>query len=43
LRDNATAYGWENPDWALAGGSGQYEPWHWEYFPGEQAGQDSEY
>ncbi|PFG41513.1 D-alanyl-D-alanine carboxypeptidase-like protein [Isoptericola jiangsuensis] len=23
-------YGWDNPDWARAGGS-KYEPWHWEF------------
>jgi hypothetical protein len=42
LRDNAAAYGWENPDWALPGGSGPHEAWHWEYFPGEKAGQGGE-
>jgi hypothetical protein len=36
LRANAPAYGWENPTWARSGGSGPYEPWHWEYMPGEQ-------
>jgi hypothetical protein len=36
LRANAPAYGWENPTWARPGGSGPYEPWHWEYMPGEQ-------
>ena len=35
LRANAAAYGWENPDWALPGGSGPHEPWHWEYVAGE--------
>jgi len=35
LRENAAAYGWANPDWAQAGGSGPYEPWHWEYVAGE--------
>ena len=39
LRDNAPAYGWDNPDWARNGGSGPYEPWHWEYVAGETAGQ----
>jgi LAS superfamily LD-carboxypeptidase LdcB len=34
LRDNAPAYGFDNPGWALRGGSGPYEPWHWEYVPG---------
>lgn len=37
MRANAAAYGWDNPDWALAGGSGPFEPWHWEYFPGVNA------
>ncbi|MFN8077169.1 MAG: M15 family metallopeptidase [Kineosporiaceae bacterium] len=35
LRANAGAYGWANPDWALPGGSGPYEPWHWEFVAGE--------
>lgn len=35
LRANATRYGWDNPDWAQSGGSGAYEPWHWEYFAGQ--------
>jgi hypothetical protein len=35
LRTNAPRYGWHNPDWALPGGSGAYEPWHWEYFRGQ--------
>ncbi|QUB98649.1 M15 family metallopeptidase [Cellulosimicrobium cellulans] len=30
MRANAPAYGWENPEWARAGGS-KNEPWHWEY------------
>jgi zinc D-Ala-D-Ala carboxypeptidase len=34
LWDNAPAYGWENPPWAQRGGSGKYEPWHWEYRAG---------
>jgi hypothetical protein len=33
LRENASDYGWQNPDWALPGGGGQYEPWHWEFVP----------
>ncbi len=37
LRENAPAYGWDNPAWARSGGSGIYEPWHWEYFPGVEA------
>jgi hypothetical protein len=36
MRANAPAYGWENPTWARSGGAGPYEPWHWEYMPGEQ-------
>jgi zinc D-Ala-D-Ala carboxypeptidase len=35
LRANAGAYGWDNPDWALPGGSGPHEPWHWEFVAGE--------
>lgn len=31
LRKNAPKYGWDNPAWARRGGSGPYEPWHWEY------------
>jgi LAS superfamily LD-carboxypeptidase LdcB len=31
LAGNAQAYGFSNPDWALAGGSGPLEPWHWEF------------
>lgn len=31
LKATAPKYGWENPDWARSGGSGPYEPWHWEY------------
>lgn len=34
LWDNGPAYGWENPPWAQRGGSGKYEPWHFEYRPG---------
>lgn len=33
MRANASDYGWENPDWARAGG-GQFEPWHWEFASG---------
>lgn len=33
---NATAYGWQNPGWAKRGGSGAYEPWHFEFVPGVQ-------
>ncbi|WP_285623683.1 M15 family metallopeptidase [Kineosporia sp. NBRC 101677] len=35
LADNASSYGWENPDWAKSGGGGPYEPWHWEYAAGQ--------
>lgn len=35
LRNNAPAYGWDNPGWARSGGGGPYEPWHWEYLPGQ--------
>lgn len=34
LGANGPAYGWDNPHWARRGGSGPYEPWHWEYVPG---------
>ncbi|WP_402466584.1 M15 family metallopeptidase [Isoptericola aurantiacus] len=34
LWDNGPAYGWENPPWAQRGGSGKYEPWHFEYRAG---------
>src|SRR5699024_12395447 len=33
LKANAPVYGFDNPAWARRGGSGPYEPWHWEYFP----------
>ena len=33
LKANGPTYGWDNPAWARSGGSGKYEPWHWEYFP----------
>ena len=36
LTDNGRVYGWVNPPWAQRGGSGAYEPWHWEYLPGTQ-------
>ena len=41
LNDNAAAFGWQNPSWARAGGSGPYERWHWEYLKGVMA--DGEY
>lgn len=34
LSENGPTFGWDNPDWARRGGSGAYEPWHWEYVPG---------
>lgn len=34
LSANGPTFGWTNPDWAQRGGSGPYEPWHWEYLPG---------
>jgi zinc D-Ala-D-Ala carboxypeptidase len=40
MRGNAPLYGWDNPTWARPGGSGPYEPWHWEYLLGEK-GQSS--
>lgn len=30
MRANAPAFGFDNPEWARAGGS-KNEPWHWEY------------
>ncbi len=41
IQENGAVYGWENPAWALASGSGPFEPWHWEYTRGVQ--QDGEY
>ena len=41
IKENGAVYGWENPDWALSGGSGPHEPWHWEYTRGVVA--DGEY
>jgi D-alanyl-D-alanine carboxypeptidase len=37
MRENAPRFGWDNPDWARSGGSGPYEPWHWEYVAGQPA------
>jgi len=34
LHANGPVYGWANPDWALSGGYGPHEPWHWEYTAG---------
>ena len=30
MRANAPAFGFDNPEWARAGGS-KNEPWHWEF------------
>jgi len=38
LRANSARYGWCNPDWAQAGGSGPHEAWHFEYFAGGAGG-----
>lgn len=35
LVENAPTYGWDNPAWARQGGSGPYEPWHFEYVAGQ--------
>ena len=37
LRENGPVYGWDNPQWARRGGSGPYEPWHWEFALGTTA------
>ncbi|MBV9291995.1 MAG: M15 family metallopeptidase, partial [Frankiales bacterium] len=31
LLDHAAAYGWFHPAWAMPGGGGPHEPWHWEF------------
>lgn len=31
LLDHAAAYDWFHPAWAMPGGPGPHEPWHWEY------------
>ncbi|MFC0715828.1 D-alanyl-D-alanine carboxypeptidase family protein [Cellulomonas biazotea] len=41
ITENGPAFGWENPAWAKRGGSGPYEPWHWEYSKGVK--EDGEY
>jgi hypothetical protein len=41
LTQSAPIYGFDNPSWAQAGGSGPHEPWHWEYLTGVM--QDGEY
>lgn len=33
LMKNGKRFGWENPEWAVQGGSKE-EPWHWEYIGG---------
>ena len=31
LLDHAASYNWFHPAWAMPGGPGPHEPWHWEY------------
>jgi len=31
LLDHAASYDWFHPAWAMPGGGGPHEPWHWEY------------
>ncbi|MFD2027300.1 M15 family metallopeptidase [Promicromonospora aerolata] len=31
LKAHGPEHGWDNPRWAQPGGSGPYEPWHWEF------------
>lgn len=31
LLEHAAAYSWFHPSWALPGGPGPHEPWHWEF------------
>lgn len=31
LIDHAAGFGWFHPSWALPGGPGPHEPWHWEF------------
>ena len=31
LLDHAAAFNWFHPAWAMPGGPGPHEPWHWEY------------
>jgi D-alanyl-D-alanine carboxypeptidase len=33
LLHNGPQFGWSNPAWAQAGGSGPRESWHWEFNP----------
>jgi LAS superfamily LD-carboxypeptidase LdcB len=35
LRQNAGRFAWFHPSWGDPGGSGPYEPWHWEYAGGQ--------
>ncbi len=41
LKANGPLYGFVNPSWALPGGSGPHEPWHWEFLKGVE--EDGEY
>ncbi|MBO9567539.1 MAG: M15 family metallopeptidase [Cellulomonas iranensis] len=41
MNEMAGTFGWENPSWARKGGSGPFEPWHWEYTKGVKS--DGEY
>lgn len=34
IAENSGTYGWANPAWAQRGGSGAYEPWHFEFESG---------
>jgi hypothetical protein len=31
LLDHAAQFNWFHPSWAMPGGGGPHEPWHWEY------------
>lgn len=31
LLDHAASFGWFHPSWAMPGGPGPHEPWHWEF------------
>jgi LAS superfamily LD-carboxypeptidase LdcB len=31
LMDHAAEFSWFHPSWALPGGPGPHEPWHWEF------------
>jgi len=41
INQNGATYGWANPAWAKRGGSGAYEPWHFEYVQGVEEIQSS--